>query len=339
MKYQILYDGEEIRLPLSVLSRLDDVDADTLKVLLLVAAGGSLTKEKMAKELGCDVDTVTDALGFWRGAGVLTTGSPSGKKKKVPTDPSSEATVQQTTPSPRIVDSATAVTPAPATQLPRYNTEELVTLLESRRELAALIDECSRVFGKVFNTHETGLLLGIVDYLNVDGEYLLLLLAHCAKMGKKSVRYAEQMAISLYDEGVTTLPALQECLKQKEEMAEVEGKIRTLFGMSSRALTTKERKLINTWLFTHRYGMDVITRAYEITVDAIGKSSIPYTNSILERWAAAGLHTLDEIEKAEAERTAASAAPTTPGNSFDTDDFFDAALKRSFGDDYEPAKK
>ena len=152
------------------------------------------------------------------------------------------------------------------------------------------------------------------------------------------MRYAEKMAISLYDEGITTLPALQECLKQKEQMEEVEGKIRTLFGMSSRALTTKERKQINTWLFTHHYGMDVITKAYEIAVDAIGKSSIPYTNSILERWAVAGLRTLEEIQKAEEARTAPK-TPASPGNSFDTDDFFDAALKRSFGDDYEPAKK
>lgn len=339
MKYQIHDDGEGLRLPLSVLSRLDEVDADTLKVLLVVAAGGNLTKEKIAGDVGCDVDTVTDALGFWRGAGILTTGSSSAKKKKNTLEAKPEAESAHTTSAPRVVDSAAAVTPAPATQLPRYSTEELVALLESRRELAALIDECSRVFGKVFSSHETGLLLGIVDYLNVDGEYLLLLLAHCAKMGKKSIRYAEKMAITLYDEGITTLPALQECLKQKEQMEEVEGKIRTLFGMSSRALTTKERKQINTWLFTHHYGMDVITKAYEIAVDAIGKSSIPYTNSILERWFAAGLHTLEEIEAAEAERSAASATPTAPGNSFDTDDFFDAALKRSFGDDYEPAKK
>lgn len=336
MKYQLHYDGGEIKLPAAVLSRLEDVDADTLKVLLVVATGENLSKEKIAKEVGCDIDTVTDALGFWRGAGLLTTSGT--KKKKEPVGNEPQAATTQESPVPRVVDSAAPISPAPASQLPRYNTEELVALLESRRELAALIDECSRVLGKVLNTHETGLLLGIVDYLNVDGEYLLLLLAYCAKMGKKSVRYAEKMAVSLYDEGVTSTAALQECLKQKEEMEQVEGKIRTLFGMSSRALTTKERKLINAWLFTYRYGMDVITRAYEITVDAIGKSSIPYTNSILERWAAAGLHTLEEIDRAEAER-ATQGAQATPGNSFDTDDFFDAALKRSFGDDYEPASK
>ena len=91
-------------------------------------------------------------------------------------------------------------------------------------------------------------------------------------------------------------------------------------------------------MFTYQYGQDVITRAYEITVDAIGKPSLPYANSILERWAAAQLHTLEQIEKAEANREG-HAVPTAPGNSFDTDDFFDAALKRSFGEDFQPATK
>jgi DnaD/phage-associated family protein len=309
-------------------------DGDALKVLMFITAGGNPSKEKIAKEIGCDVAQVSQAILFWCEEDILSIDKSSDRKKTA--EPSENNTPSK--PAVKTVDSAAAVTPAPAS-LPHYTTEELVTLLESRRELAALVDECTRVFGKVFSTHETSILLGIVDYLNVDGEYLLLLLAHCAKIGKKSVRYVEKFAFSLYDDGITTPAALQECLKKKEEMEEVEGKLRTLFGMNSRALTTKERKLIDTWLFTYRYGMDIITRAYEITVDAIGKSSIPYTNSILERWAAADLHTLAEIDAAEQARTTAGQAKLTPGNSFDTDDFFDAALKRSFGEDYEPGKK
>lgn len=333
MKYKLHYGDGVINLPEAVLPKLKNVDGDVLKVLVCVATGSNLSKEKIADLTGCDVLTVEKALSYWQGAELLSEGTSDRKKSVEP--PKEEAPSEPTV---KTVDSAAAITPAPAS-LPRYTTEELVALLESRRELAALIDECTRVFGKVFNTHETSILLGIVDYLNVDGEYLLLLLAHCAKIGKKSVRYVEKTAFSLYDDGITTPTALQECLKKKEELEELEGKIRTLFGMSSRALTSKERKLIDTWLFTYRYGMDVITRAYEITVDAIGKPSIPYTNSILERWAAANLHTLAEIDAAEQARAAAGHTQAAPGNSFDTDDFFDAALKRSFGDDYDPGKK
>ena len=69
--------------------------------------------------------------------------------------------------------------------------------------------------------------------------------------------------------------------------------------------------------------MDVISMAYEIAVARTKEPSVPYTNAILERWHKEGLKNLEEIEKAEAQK-----APTN--GSFDTDDFFEAALKRSF---------
>lgn len=336
MKYQLQFGTGVVNLPAAVMDCLHDTNGDFLKILVCIAAEKNPSKEKLMTETGCSALTVEAALDYFKATDILME-TEGGRKKAVPQKEAPPAKSPVSTPV-TTVDSAAAVTPTPVT-LPRYSTEELVTLLEKRRELAALVDECSRIFGKVFSTHETSLLLGIVDYLGVDSEYLLLLLAHCVKIGKKSVRYAEKLAFSLYDDGITSLPALQECLKKKEELNEMEGKIRTLFGISSRALTTKERKHIDTWLFTYHYGLDVITRAYEITVDAIGKSSVPYTNSILERWAAAGLHTLAEINAAEESRAAEGQAPSAPGNSFDTDAFFDAALKRSFGEDYEAGKK
>lgn len=342
MKYKLNYGNGVINLPEALLPRLSKMNGDFIKVLVCIANGKQPTKEKLAAEAGCDILTVEQALAYFEGAGILETVEVTSRKKstsKEAQNPNpSPAPVPESAPTPVTVDSAAAVTPTPAT-LPRYSTEELVALLEKRRELASLVDECTRIFGKVFSTHETSILLGIVDYLCVDSDYLLLLMAHCVKIGKKSVRYLEKLAFSLYDDGVTSLSELEECLKKREALNEMEGKIRTLFGISGRALTTKERRLIDAWLFTYHYGMDIITRAYEITVDAIGKASIPYTNSILERWAAAGLHTMAEIDAAEQARAQEPASNPTPGNSFDTDAFFDAALKRSFGEDYEAGKK
>ncbi len=341
MKYKLHYGTGIVALPEAILDRLAEIDGNLVKVLLCLAAGKHSSKEKIATEAGCDAITVERALAYFEGAGLLTlTDAPSHKKSTVKeTESIDPPTVPEPAPVVLTTDSAAAVTTPKSISLPRYSTEELVTLLEKRRELASLVDECTRIFGKVFSTHETSILLGIVDYLCVDSGYLLLLMAHCVKMGKKSVRYLEKLAFSLYDDGVTSLPELQECLKKREALNEIEGNIRTLFGISGRALTTKERRLIDAWLFTLHYDMEIITRAYEITVDAIGKASIPYTNSILERWAAAGLRTMAEIDAAEQERAQAPASNPTPGNSFDTDTFFDAALKRSFGEDYETKKK
>ncbi len=337
MKITLHYGDDVLALPAAVADMLGRTDAETLKVLLCVASNRTVSRERIAKLTALSSTAVDRALAFWQGAGLLDIYEGDHKESKATAKISAPSKVT-------VADSAEAI--APPTQKaarpftpPRYSTEELVKLLEDRRELAAMLDECSRILGKVFSTHETSVLLSLIDHLNVDSEYMVILCSHCAKMDKPSIRNVERTALSIYDEGATTPEALTEHLKWREEREELESKIRTLFGMGGRSLTTKERRLLDNWIRNYHYGMDVITLAYEIAVDAIGKSSIPYTNSILERWAAAELHTLPEIQAAEAARKSAASTPSAPGNSFDTDDFFGAALKRSFGDDYRPAGK
>lgn len=330
MNMKLYYGDGVLCLPEAVLDRIADADGDTLKVLLCLAGNTDISKDELAAKLDITSRKVAKAITFWQSAGLL---GQSETAKKPEQNPSvTQGAVQQPD-----VSTAQSAPIRQSTTVPHYTTEELTALLESRRELTDLIDECGRVLGKVLSTHEVSVLLSLMNYLNVDGEYLLLILAYCAGIGKKSMRYVESFAISLYDEGIGDLVALQECLKRKEQKAAAEGKIRTLFGMNSRALTAKEKKLIDTWLFTYHYDIDIITRAYEMTVDAIGKPSIPYANSILERWATANLHTMADIEAADAAR-AAQGKETSAGNSFDTDDFFGAALQRSFGEDFTPAE-
>ena len=330
MKVTLHYGNGVLCLPAQLLARLSDVNGDTLKVLLCLAADPSESVEQIASRLDITPKKVSAALAFWQESGMISIDG-----EKVAATKTAKMTESEQA-EPKITVRTVSSTSKQSTTAPRYTTDELAALLESRRELSELVDECSRVLGKVLNTHEVGILLGIVDYLGVTGEYLLLLLAHCVAMEKKSVRYAETLALSLYDEGITDEAMLEERLKQREQLAAVEGKIRSMFGLGSRALTSKEKKQLENWLSTMKFDLDVITRAYEITVASTDKPTIPYANAILERWAAEGLHTLEEIEAADAKR-AAQGKPTTAGNSFNTADFFGDALKRSFGEDFVPS--
>ena len=107
--------------------------------------------------------------------------------------------------------------------------------------------------------------------------------------------------------------------------ADAEGRIRSLFGVGERAFTTKEKKFISAWINDMGYSIEIIEKAYEVTADATGKGSIPYANSVLERWFAAGLRTLEEIE--DSYRSGDGDKPHE--GSFDTDSFFEAAVRRS----------
>ena len=84
-----------------------------------------------------------------------------------------------------------------------------------------------------------------------------------------------------------------------------------------------------TWTETYCYGIDVITLAYDITVDNTRKPVPKYTNAILERWYTEGLKTADEIRRYLDRQ---SAEKTAVGKSYDAEEFFNAALARSFED-------
>jgi DnaD/phage-associated family protein len=99
----------------------------------------------------------------------------------------------------------------------------------------------------------------------------------------------------------------------------------------NRELTTKEKRYVNSWTVTFGYGMEVIRLAYELTVDKIGEPSLNYANAILESWNAKGLKTEDEV-KAQIEAEAEAKGEPVAGKSFDSADFFEAALRRSYGD-------
>ena len=69
----------------------------------------------------------------------------------------------------------------------------------------------------------------------------------------------------------------------------------------------------------------LIKEAYERTVAKAGKASVPYCNSILEDWYANGIKTPEDVKAAaEGKKNAAQVR-----GSFETDDFFGAALNRS----------
>ena len=91
--------------------------------------------------------------------------------------------------------------------------------------------------------------------------------------------------------------------------------------------------MLSAWL-SFGYDITIVRMAYEITVNATNEPSVAYTNAILEKWNANGWKTAAEIEagmNAEREKREGSAnGKKELGNSFDTDDFFEAALQRGF---------
>lgn len=304
-----------------------------LKVLLLAASDDRLRRDyeaccaELRSRLDITQSTLERAFAFWSEKGILTvvdiTPAAAGIPKKA-------AELSANPPKPKMLQSSS---------LPDYTEGHCADIIASSNELPDLIDMCQQIIGKIFTSSDVQVIIVLYDHLGLSGEYIASLFAFCVGNGKKSLRYIEKTALSLFDEGIDTSDALTAYIKRKENFEDNLSKIRKLIGAGSRELTAKEKKSFTCWLDEWRFEIDVITRAYEVTVDKINEPSVSYMNRVLENWYKSGLTTLEAVEasletykknKAEASHGAQTVNGTESG--FRTDEFFEAALRRSYKD-------
>ena len=294
-------------------------------VLMLTRSSDACTATELAASLGLAQSEVDASLKFWRGAGLLGTAKSDGGTKTA--SKKADPVKHETSKMPSAHRNG-ALERSGA--LENYTSAELADLLEKRKVSAWFIDEAQRILGKVFRTYDTGILVGIVDQLGFEEEAALAILAYIAGKGKKTLRYAEQVALTLHDAGITETEAVLDRINRMERSGEVIAKIRSMFGASDREMTATEKRLFTTWTETYAYDVEVIRLAYDITVDSIQKPVPKYTNSILEKWYTEGLRTADEVERYLREQKYRNGEGDSLAKSYDIDDFFEAALQRSF---------
>ncbi len=335
-------------IPADILARATAAD---LRLLILLtdpsvpgtAAGMDALCTALAAPAGCSPLEVATSLAFWRGAGILsldeTAAAAPAVASTAPATPAAPAPGGEASPTRKHPDTST---------LPHYTTAEIADLLAARADTAACLDECANLWGKMLNTTEINDILGLTEYLGLDWDYIFALIAYCARelegsTGGRSTRYVVKRALSFYDEDVRTYEALTERIKRLEAMRSTEGKLRRLLGIGERALTPREKKAFSTWIYDLGYDLPVIEMAYNTTIDNRGAFNLSYMSTILKNWHEAGYKTPEEVEAAqdtyrrehEGERKPATRrkrqSEPAPAGSFDTNDFFEAAVRRSLG--------
>lgn len=297
----------------------DPVDMKVLAVLLMLCDGeGVASVSDACDALSIEPSELSASLKFWRGAGVIENlrgvSAENGKVK--------EKTSEIKTAHRNGVLEQSAVSS-------EYTSGELAEIMEKRIVSAQFLDEAQRIMGRIFRSHDTGIVVGLVDRLGFEEEAVLAILNYVKDKGKKTVRYAETIAMDFYDDGITETNDVFERIARMERAGETVSEIKKLYGIGDRALTASEKKMFAVWTETYCYGIDVITMAYDITVDNTQKPVPKYTNAILERWYSEGLKTADQVRRYMDRQ---SAEKVCVGKSYDAEEFFNAALARSFED-------
>jgi DnaD/phage-associated family protein len=162
----------------------------------------------------------------------------------------------------------------------------------------------------------------------------------------KEPKVTPDNAIETVGNILSSAPVEKKAMPSSNPAMEI-GVIRRLLGLGNRMLTDGEINAFTKWRHDYGFRYELIYYAYQIMQENGCEYSLPYMDAILSRWHARKLTTMEEIKAYEQgfkeERDKARSKPKPPLNapaqnsSFDTNEFFMAAVKRSFGDDFDPS--
>lgn len=310
MGYKVKKSNDNITLPRdAVLGALEDADSIKFKVLLTVASDPDYNEDALCEVFDITKKRLHMVLSFWEKAGVLQS---EGKPAR---EPAKKAHCQR------------------ATEMPRYTNEEIARFVETHEGFNDLLVSCQNEMGKFFTMGETEILIGMMEYLNLDAAYIVLLFGYCVGKGKGSLRYIEKTAIELVDRGILTYDELEEYIRRTENTEKLEYKLREMFGIGSRALIKREKEAFMRWCGEWNFSLEVIEKAFEVTIENTKTASVPYCNSVLDRWHASGYTTVSQVEEALIKYKHDKNDAREQKGSFELDEFFEAALNRSFGNE------
>lgn len=310
-------------------------------------------RKELADKLHADASEIDAALAFWRGTGILSLTRErvrSSSGEPVPADDRSHAepidregivsvadTILSSAAKSKGENTASSEPPKRAVKETRggnCTASQIAQMMEENTELRSMIDICQQTVGKIFSPAEVGRILYLYRELALECEFLVMLFAYCKKLGKANVAYVERVAIDLFNEGIADVPELDRRLKAQEMSADLSHTVRYLLGIGERAFSQKEQATLLTWAADYGYDTEMITYCYEIMIHtpSLKKPSIAYMNGILSNWYQTGIRNKKEAvaytEKTqEGKHTVKEEGQT---GSFDTDEFFNLALQRSY---------
>ncbi|HOJ47751.1 MAG TPA: DnaD domain protein [Bacillota bacterium] len=282
-----------IILPRAVQKHLKNAGETELKVLIYLFANPDFTAGEAARELGLTVSEVEAAVAFWRGAGVVELTSAKEAKKS-----SANISLYQ-----------------------NYDSDVLSNAIEKDGEFRELCNAVGDLTERILNKNDYNSLYYLYDYVGLPADLICGIAQYCKQEKKFSMQYMMKTALGMYEEGIDTYEKLEQLLAKKEKAKTGIGMLRKLCGMGDRELSAKENEYVNNWFIRWDMPFDLIKLAYDKTVDNTGKVKFSYMNSILKCWYENGYRTAEDVAAGDKKECVES--------SFDADEFFEAAVKRT----------
>ncbi len=215
-----------------------------------------------------------------------------------------EKPVRQPKPTPAEPPRSEFSTPAafPSAAIPEANVSEPLAAPKhapgSREELQHVLYVAQTYFGHLLSPTEIECIMFFYDDLHFSGDLLEYLLEYCVSKGSTSIHYLKKVGLAWHESGIRDVAAAKQ---ETNTFNKHYYTILKAFGIRNRAPVEKEAEMMDRWLNTYGFTIDLITEACQRTVSKIGQPSFQYAEGILSKWKEQGVRSMADVEHRDAE--------------------------------------
>lgn len=177
-------------------------------------------------------------------------------------------------------------------------TADDIKLFKEREDIQELIFLTETYLGRTINQSDLNFIFCWYDQLHFSSDLIEFLIENCIAKGHPSLHYMQKVAEDWYSKNIHTPEEAKQLVSQNSETYYA---VMKAFGIRGRNLVPSEMELLKKWSNTYGFSKEIITEACSRTIQNIHEPSFEYTDSILKNWHAASIHTLADVQKADAD--------------------------------------
>jgi len=305
-----------------------------LKVLLWVLrhAGENFDSADISAALGANTADVNDAMRYWIETGLI--GESATNEDEVLLPAAQESVAQSSPFTPPAATATTVAQPMPSKEeLTQTSATQHVHRLQKpdgvfvaermlqSEEIGFLMQESQQILGRPISPALSSTLLMIHDDYGLPVDVIIMLLQYVKGNGKDNTHYIEAVAKNWVNDGIFTHEKAEDKLRQLDEVAKAWRVVENTVGISHRSPSAKEEQQTNRWMLEWKFRADMVREAYERCVNATGKLSMSYMNTILERWHKNNITTTKEAAMEQSDKTATHKKEKERQTSYDIDEY------------------
>lgn len=185
---------------------------------------------------------------------------------------------------------------APTFEKPSYSLDD-VAAFKKDEGASQILFVAESYLGRTLSAVDIKSLLFIYKELNLSVELIDYLIEYCVGKGKREMRYIETVAVNWATEGIVTVRQAKNRSTRYEKLVYT---VMKALGRQSDP-TQQEADFIHRWNKEYGFSQDVILLACEKTVLAVSSHRFEYAQAILSKWHEAGIHSVNDVKKAEEE--------------------------------------